>query len=60
MIYRSATKPVQLFANFGGALLVGLFFAFVGLNAASGCGETRGHCIALKDFAGQDRMIAAR
>ena len=29
MIYRSATKPVQLFANFGGALLVGLFFAFV-------------------------------
>ena len=35
--------------NAGGALLVGLLFAFVGLNAASGCGQG-GQCIGLKDF----------
>jgi len=50
----------QIFANACGALLVGLFFAVLGLNAASGCGDRGGQCIGLKDFVGQDQQVASR
>ena len=36
-------------ANAGGAVLVGLFFAFIGLNVASGCGQG-GQCIGVHDL----------
>jgi hypothetical protein len=38
-------------ANGGGILLVGLMFAFIGLNAASGCGQPGGSCIRVADLA---------
>jgi len=50
----------QIFANACGALLIGLFFAMVGLNAASGCGDRGGQCIGLKDFVGNSQQVAAR
>jgi len=56
---RSA-RPVQFVANVGGALLIGLFFAVIGLNAASGCGERSGQCIGIKDFVGYAPQVAAR
>lgn len=37
-------------ANTACALLIGGFFAFVGLNAASGCGQAGGACIGLHDL----------
>ena len=48
-------------ANAAGALLVGLFFAFVGLNAASGCGQG-GQCIKVKDlvFTAPAQQLAER
>jgi hypothetical protein len=60
MIYAQSRRPGQFFANVGGALLVGLFFAVVGLNAASGCGESNGQCIGVKDFVGRNQQIASR
>jgi len=60
MIYAQSRRPAQLFANVGGALLVGLFFALVGLDAASGCGESAGHCIGVKDFVEANQQIALR
>ena len=60
MIYPSSQRLSQFFANVGGALLVGLFFAVVGLNAASGCGEDHGQCIGLKDFIGHSEQLASR
>lgn len=36
--------------NTAGAVLVGAMFAYVGLNAASGCGQSGGECIAVKDL----------
>ena len=60
MIYRETTRIGQVLANIGGALVVGLFFAVVGLNAASGCGESNGQCIGLKDFVGHNQQIASR
>ncbi|OIQ84517.1 hypothetical protein GALL_336580 [mine drainage metagenome] len=35
--------------NLMGALTIGLVFAYIGLNAASGCGQG-GQCIRLSDF----------
>lgn len=34
------------------ALAIGCFFAFVGLNAASGCGQSGGACIHVQDLLG--------
>jgi hypothetical protein len=50
----------QIFANACGALLIGLFFAMVGLNAASGCGDRGGQCIGIKDFVGHSEQVASR
>jgi hypothetical protein len=60
MIYRTPARPAQFLANIGGAILVGLVFAVVGLNAASGCGEHSGQCIGLKDFVGHEVQLTAR
>ncbi len=50
MFYPSPARPAQFLANVGGAILIGLFFAVVGLNVASGCGQAEGQCIGPKDF----------
>ena len=50
MIYRNPARPAEFLANAAGAVLIGLFFAVVGLNVASGCGQTDGQCIGVKDF----------
>ena len=60
MFYATPTRPAQFLANVAGALLIGLFFAVVGLNAASGCGQSAGQCIGLTDFVGHPAPIAAR
>jgi hypothetical protein len=61
MFYRSPARPAQFLANVGGAVMIGLFFAVIGLNAASGCGQTDGQCIGIKDFVPtQSVQIAAR
>lgn len=52
MIYSTPRSILHHLANAGGALLVGLVFAFIGLNAASGCGESGGQCIGVKDLLG--------
>jgi len=49
MLFCHPRNVTMHLCNACGALLVGLFFAFVGLNAASGCGQG-GQCIALTDF----------
>ncbi len=50
MLYPSPRTILQHLANMAGALFVGLFFAFIGLNAASGCGQSGGQCIQVKDL----------
>ena len=61
MIYSNPARPAQFLANVGGAVLIGLFFAVIGLNAASGCGQADGQCIGLKDFTPSPQMqIASR
>ncbi len=45
-------------ANAACALAVGLVFAFVGLNAASGCGQPGGACIHLSDLSPQAPQVA--
>jgi len=50
MFYRSPARPAEFLANVGGAVLIGLFFAVVGLNVASGCGQSDGQCIGVMDF----------
>ena len=50
MFYRTPARPVEFLANVAGAVLIGLFFAVVGLNVASGCGQADGQCIGVKDF----------
>lgn len=60
MIYPTSQRLPQFLANVGGALLVGLLFAVVGLNAASGCGESNGQCIGFKDFVGHSEQLASR
>jgi len=39
-------------ANTACALAIGCFFAFIGLNAASGCGQSGGACIHIHDLMG--------
>ena len=61
MFYRTPARPAQFLANVGGAVLIGLFFAVVGLNVASGCGQADGACIGVKDFApSHDVQMASR
>ena len=61
MFYRNPARPAQFLANIGGAVLIGLFFAVIGLNAASGCGQADGQCIGLKDFTPSSNIqIASR
>ena len=61
MFYRTPARPAQFLANVGGAVLIGLFFAVVGLNVASGCGQAEGQCIGVKDFAPSHNVqIASR
>ncbi len=60
MFYPTPKRPMEMVANLGGALVIGLFFAVVGLNAASGCGQTDGQCIGVKDFVGAQTQIASR
>jgi len=61
MFYPSPARPAQFLANIGGVILIGLFFAVVGLNVASGCGQADGQCIAVKDFTNSHAVqVAAR
>jgi len=61
MFYPAPARPAHMVANVGGAILIGLFFAVVGLNVASGCGQAEGQCIAVKDFTNSHPVqIAAR
>lgn len=50
MFYRTPARPVEFLANVAGAVMIGLFFAVIGLNVASGCGQANGQCIGAKDF----------
>jgi hypothetical protein len=50
MFYPSPARPAHFIANLAGAVLIGLFFAVIGLNVASGCGQSDGQCIGAKDF----------
>ncbi len=60
MFYPTALRPLHILANLGGALLVGVFFAVIGLNAVSGCGQSGGQCIGLHDFLGAPQQLASR
>ena len=61
MFYPSPARPAQILANVAGAVLIGLFFAVVGLNVASGCGQADGQCIGVKDFTNSHPVqVAAR
>ena len=51
MLYPSPHTLLGHCANGGSALLVGIAFALIGLNAASGCGQSGGSCIGIGDFA---------
>lgn len=50
MLFTQPRSLIDHLANVACALLVGGFFAFVGLNAASGCGQSGGACIGLHDL----------
>ncbi len=50
MLFPSPRTIGMHLANAAGVLVVGLFFAYIGLNAASGCGQGGGSCIAVKDL----------
>ncbi len=52
MLFPHPSSVIHHLANTAGALLVGAVFAFVGLNAASGCGQSGGECIAVGDLLG--------
>ena len=61
MFYPRPARPAQFLANVGGAILIGLFFAVVGLNVASGCGQAEGQCIGIGDFTNSHpTQLAAR
>ena len=48
-------RPRSVFdhlANASCALLIGLLFAYIGLNMASGCGQAGGSCIEVRDLVG--------
>lgn len=53
MLFPHAKTFRQHLGNALGALLVGLLFAYIGLNAATGCGQG-GQCVQLSDFSGRD------
>ncbi len=50
MFYPRPAPPPQIPAPVAGAVMIGLFFAVIGLNVASGCGQRDGQCIGAKDF----------
>jgi hypothetical protein len=50
MLYPTPTSLSQRLANIAGAALVGVLFAWIGLNVASGCGQRGGACIAPHDL----------
>ena len=52
MLYPHPKSLTNHLANGACALAVGCFFAFVGLNAASGCGQSGGACIHVTDLIG--------
>lgn len=55
MLFPHPQRFHQYLANVAGALGVGLLFAYMGLNAASGCGQG-GQCIELHDLWASDSM----
>lgn len=61
MLYAHPTRILHHLANAGLAVVVGLFFAYIGLNAASGCGQRPGQCISIGDFTQPaDPQLASR
>lgn len=50
MLFPTPNRLLHHFANAAGALLVGAMFAAVGLNVASGCGQSGGQCIGIQDL----------
>jgi hypothetical protein len=52
MLYPHPRTLTDHLANGLCALVVGCLFAFVGLNAASGCGQSGGTCIHATDLVG--------
>lgn len=52
MLYPHPRTLTDHLANGACALAIGCFFAFVGLNAASGCGQPGGACIHVQDLVG--------
>lgn len=52
MLYPHPRTIADHLANGACALVIGCFFAFVGLNAASGCGQQGGACIHVHDLLG--------
>ena len=50
MLFPHPSTVIMHLCNASGALLIGLLFAFIGLNAASGCGQGGGQCISVHDF----------
>ncbi|HVI50429.1 MAG TPA: hypothetical protein VM661_04395 [Candidatus Sulfotelmatobacter sp.] len=52
MLFPNAQSIAKHLSNAAGALLVGLVFAYIGLNAATGCGQG-GQCVSLSDFHAQ-------
>jgi hypothetical protein len=50
MLFPHPRSVFDHLANAACALLVGLFFAYIGLNVASGCGQTGGTCIEVRDL----------
>lgn len=60
MLYPETRSLRGQSVNFVAAVFMGLFAAFVGLNAASGCGQG-GECIQVTDFtASPGVQLAAR
>ena len=59
MLFPSPTRLLHHLANAAGALVVGAMFAAVGLNVASGCGQTGGQCIGIHDLT-QPPQLAER
>lgn len=56
MLFPQAHTLGKHLTNAIGALLVGLMFAYIGLNAATGCGQG-GQCVQLSDFSGRDLPV---
>lgn len=55
MLFPNAQSFAKHLGNAAGALLVGLFFAYIGLNAATGCGQG-GQCVGLSDLRLPEQM----